>query len=248
MPFKSKAQQRFMFSQHPEMAKRWAEHTPDIKSLPEKVDSDSNEKKSFVTAAELGRFTAFAEKRAALDPATANALGLGGAGALAGGISGMLGGYFNPGYEDRPDENGFLRRRQRNRLKEMFSKGLTGSALGAALGGQIGYAGTEMVRPFAAQQLRQDVENLRARGQELANGNSLQNLKEIARNNVNYLTAQVKQQGFENASRAQQHQLIAQHFKQDPKHLGNMIYDNPLASMANQATDYYRQKIAPYLK
>jgi hypothetical protein len=35
MPFKSKAQQRFMFSQHPEMAKEWADKTPDISKLPE---------------------------------------------------------------------------------------------------------------------------------------------------------------------------------------------------------------------
>lgn len=37
MPFKSKAQQRFMFAKHPEMAKKWAEHTPDMKSLPERA-------------------------------------------------------------------------------------------------------------------------------------------------------------------------------------------------------------------
>jgi hypothetical protein len=36
MPFKSKAQQKWMFSQKPEMAKRWAKETPDIKKLPEK--------------------------------------------------------------------------------------------------------------------------------------------------------------------------------------------------------------------
>lgn len=35
-PFKSKAQQRFMFARHPEMAKRWAKETPSIKKLPEK--------------------------------------------------------------------------------------------------------------------------------------------------------------------------------------------------------------------
>lgn len=35
MPFQSKAQARFMFSQHPDMAKRWAAETPSIKSLPE---------------------------------------------------------------------------------------------------------------------------------------------------------------------------------------------------------------------
>lgn len=37
MPFKSKAQQRFMFAKHPKMAKRWAHETPDIKALPEKL-------------------------------------------------------------------------------------------------------------------------------------------------------------------------------------------------------------------
>jgi hypothetical protein len=37
MPLKSKSQQRFMFSQHPEMAKEWADKTPDIKKLPEHV-------------------------------------------------------------------------------------------------------------------------------------------------------------------------------------------------------------------
>jgi hypothetical protein len=36
MPFKSKAQQRFMFSQHPEIAKKWAKETPNIKKLPKK--------------------------------------------------------------------------------------------------------------------------------------------------------------------------------------------------------------------
>jgi hypothetical protein len=37
MPFKSKSQARFMFSQHPEMAKEWAAATPSIKKLPDKV-------------------------------------------------------------------------------------------------------------------------------------------------------------------------------------------------------------------
>lgn len=36
-PFKSKAQERWMFANHPDMAKRWADHTPSIKALPEKV-------------------------------------------------------------------------------------------------------------------------------------------------------------------------------------------------------------------
>jgi len=34
MPFKSKAQQRMMFAQHPVIAKRFAKETPNMKSLP----------------------------------------------------------------------------------------------------------------------------------------------------------------------------------------------------------------------
>jgi len=41
MPFKSKAQMRWMFANHPEMAKRWAEHTPNIKNLPERSSSST---------------------------------------------------------------------------------------------------------------------------------------------------------------------------------------------------------------
>jgi len=37
MPFKSDAQRGFMFSQHPEIAKRWAKETPKGKDLPDKV-------------------------------------------------------------------------------------------------------------------------------------------------------------------------------------------------------------------
>lgn len=37
MPFKSKSQQRFMFSKHPKIAKRWAKKYGVSKDLPEKV-------------------------------------------------------------------------------------------------------------------------------------------------------------------------------------------------------------------
>lgn len=37
MPFKSKAQQGFMFAKHPRIAKRWAKETENMKSLPRKV-------------------------------------------------------------------------------------------------------------------------------------------------------------------------------------------------------------------
>lgn len=37
MPFKSKAQMRWMFANHPAMAHRWAHETEDIKGLTEKL-------------------------------------------------------------------------------------------------------------------------------------------------------------------------------------------------------------------
>lgn len=36
VPFKSKAQARYMHSQMPEIAKRWMEHTASVRTLPEK--------------------------------------------------------------------------------------------------------------------------------------------------------------------------------------------------------------------
>jgi len=37
MPFKSKAQQRFMFATMPKKAKEWANKTPNMKKLPERM-------------------------------------------------------------------------------------------------------------------------------------------------------------------------------------------------------------------
>ncbi len=34
MPFKSKAQKAYLFSEHPKIAKKWAAHTPKNKKLP----------------------------------------------------------------------------------------------------------------------------------------------------------------------------------------------------------------------
>ena len=44
MPFKSKAQARQMFAKEPEIAKRWAKVTPNIKALPNKVKPKSKKK------------------------------------------------------------------------------------------------------------------------------------------------------------------------------------------------------------
>ncbi len=47
MPFKSKAQQGYLFSQHPEVAKEFAEHTSkaQYKKLPEHVKKPKSPKK-----------------------------------------------------------------------------------------------------------------------------------------------------------------------------------------------------------
>lgn len=37
MPFKSKAQARYMYAKHPEIAKEFSDATPSIKALPEHV-------------------------------------------------------------------------------------------------------------------------------------------------------------------------------------------------------------------
>lgn len=44
MPFKSKAQQAFLFAKHPDIAERLAEHTPKAayKKLPDHVSKDKN--------------------------------------------------------------------------------------------------------------------------------------------------------------------------------------------------------------
>jgi hypothetical protein len=43
MPFKSKAQQRFMFATMPKTAEKWAKHTSDIKGLPQHVKKEDLE-------------------------------------------------------------------------------------------------------------------------------------------------------------------------------------------------------------
>lgn len=37
MPFKSKAQQKYMFLKHPKIAKKWAHKTPDMGALPGRI-------------------------------------------------------------------------------------------------------------------------------------------------------------------------------------------------------------------
>jgi hypothetical protein len=45
MPFKSKAQQRFMYANHPEIAKRWEDDYGIAKNLPEHVKKKRKRRK-----------------------------------------------------------------------------------------------------------------------------------------------------------------------------------------------------------
>lgn len=49
MPFRSRKQQAYLFSQHPEIAEEFAEHTPKsaYKNMPEYVSKDKNGLKAY---------------------------------------------------------------------------------------------------------------------------------------------------------------------------------------------------------
>ena len=45
MPFKSKAQARYLFAREPEVAKKFAKETPSMKGIPEKKTAEIKKKK-----------------------------------------------------------------------------------------------------------------------------------------------------------------------------------------------------------
>lgn len=59
MPFKSQAQRKWMYANEPKMAKRWEEHTPKGKKLPEKVKESS----FMIKLGALTGFTKVAKKK-----------------------------------------------------------------------------------------------------------------------------------------------------------------------------------------
>ena len=107
----------------------------------------------------LGAVAPALNKLGSLDPSTANAIGLGGLGALAGGAVGGLGALA--GGEDESDEPeldgmGRTKRDSKGRIKFVKNKpsvlggALTGSLIGGGLGGLAGYGGTELARTTLA--------------------------------------------------------------------------------------------------
>lgn len=86
------------------------------------------------------KFGSMMGKQAALDPAVANALGLGAAGLAGGGLLGALSGAVDPGYEDKE------KRKRMSRLRAAIYGGLGGATLGGLGGAILGGGGTELMR------------------------------------------------------------------------------------------------------
>ena len=55
MPFRSEAQRRFLFANHPKVAQEFADHTPANAALPERAEPRSRRKRSQRGEARLNR-------------------------------------------------------------------------------------------------------------------------------------------------------------------------------------------------
>jgi len=175
-----------------------------------------------ITASELGRISAM-HKQAKLDPALANALGLGGAGALVGGGLGALGGALRPAEDENGKSKGILRR--------MLGGGLSGATTGGLIGGSVGALGTELTRPIMSAALKGQEAYSTQKATNLANEPvSISNLFNRGKANTIALAAAKAHQGYNNKSRADQHAFNST--------LIPRLYDNPLSRTANQVADY----------
>lgn len=194
-----------------------------------------------ITAIELGQISAM-HKQAKLDPALANALGLGGAGALVGGGLGAISGALRPAEDENGKSKGILRR--------MLGGGLSGASTGGLIGGSLGALGTELTRPLVSAGLRGRGAYLERTGQNLARtGKDLaavepktvsdrlnniaartNNMAERTHNVTEYGLNELARLGYNSSSRAQQHGMNSK--------LMPGLYDNPLSRAANQVADY----------
>lgn len=220
MPFKSKAQQRWMFANHPEMAKRWADHTPDIKKLPEHA-----EKSGAITIQEL------AVKTAAADPALANAAGLGGAGALVGAGIGGISGLFS---SDDDDDDVM------SRIGSGLGGALRGGIYGGLGGAAIGGLGTEAMRAMPSIHF---ANNRQARSDANAQSQpftiNADTPAELGKQFTNWGTGgldALREMWYNNQSRLGQHEFVREGFnaKQSPlRH----VYDNPFSRQGGAYLD-----------
>jgi hypothetical protein len=159
MPFKSQAQRRWMYANHPEMAKEWSEHTPKGAKLPEHVKhkkADMSTEQAYIKgfmkrAAEHGlsdeQASVLLKESAEMPEALKKALmkilknkkvqgdmkNRLAAGAIGGGYLGLVGGNVKA---NKKDEKG--KYVSKNRALDQLKGILIGGGLGMAAGGTTG--------------------------------------------------------------------------------------------------------------
>jgi hypothetical protein len=168
--------------------------------------------------AKLEANEAKAEKEAALDPAVANALGLGGIGAAAGGVLGSISGFADPGHDEEvigEDENGrkIIRKVPKSRLAQALGSGLGGALAGGLGGAALGGLGTEAMRYVPK------VQNMIKREQS----------KDHPLGMIDRGLSHVGDSIWDMLPREGQHSIMSQKVP--------MVYDNPLSRGANTAVD-----------
>ncbi len=157
-------------------------------------------------------------KQAALDPAIANALGLGGVSALGGGAFGALSGLLNPGYEENvigedSEGNKIITRMPKARLSQALYGGLSGALAGGLGGAAVGGLGTEAMRAMPL------LKNYLKRHQ----------LKDSPIGGPATALTHGEDTVWKNLPRDWQHGYMSQEFKD--------VYNNPLSRGANTAVD-----------
>ncbi len=129
MPFESQAQRRWMYANHPAMAKRWEAVTPKGEKLPEHVKTQSREKVAFPTGF-MGLAASVFEKHPAV------VLGLGGA---------ILQGHAQKRLNAMTRMYGSQEQNEELDKHPIRNSPLTQAAIGGAVGAVIGH-GVHRVR------------------------------------------------------------------------------------------------------
>ena len=135
-----------------------------VHDKPNKDDkTDNADKPDNKSVSKAAAFLAMMGKKAALDPAVANALGLGAVGLAGGGLAGGLLGYENPGdlldSDSKPqvefdetgktpiyNSDGTFKTKKKSRLRAAIEGAMGGGLIGGIGGAAVGGGGTELMR------------------------------------------------------------------------------------------------------
>jgi hypothetical protein len=154
MPFKSEAQRKWMYANHPEMAKEWSEHTPKGTKLPEHVKhkkADMNTEQAYINGfVKRANAYGFSDNEALeLYKLAWSMEGIGGGvgrvlGGLAGGVGGTAAGIAGGAAAGGVGGAGFgggLGQSAGNAISDNKTVGTVGKYVGGTMGGLGGIAG-----------------------------------------------------------------------------------------------------------